>query len=142
MPDYTLFVAEYPEFAALPEAAVTVQLRRADLMLSINAWGKWLCMAQNLYTAHHLALEYDMGEACADIKKRNPYDVGTINSQNASTSSLAITSVTSALVTGDDPVLSGFARTTYGMGYLELLYTVIPAGGVVYSADTSESQRR
>lgn len=142
MPDYALFVVEYPEFVELPEAVVTMHLRRADLMLSASAWGQWLGMAQALYAAHHLALDYDISEACDALKKRNPYDVGVINSQNVSTSSLAVTSTTTALVTGDDPVLSGFARTTYGMQYLELLYTVIPAGGVVFSSDTSASHRR
>jgi hypothetical protein len=139
---YDTFIADYPEFADLPPAAVNRQLRQSVLMLHPGAWGKWYEMAQGLWTAHYLALEYNIAGKCAELGMRSPYDVGTVNNQAASTGSVSIGSTTSAMLTGDDPILADFARTTYGMKYLNLLYTVIPAGGIVYSPDTSYSVER
>ena len=134
---YDTFIADYPEFADLPQAAVNRLLRQSMLMLNPGAWGKWYEMAQGEWTAHYLALEFDITAKCAELGMRSPYDVGTVNNQSASTSSVSIGTTTSAMLTGDDPILADFGRTTYGMKYLNLLYTVIPAGAVVYSPDTS-----
>lgn len=134
---YDTFIADYPEFGGVPQAAVNRQLGQSELMLNPAAWGKWFEMAQGLWTAHYLALEYDISAKCTELGMRSPYDVGTVNSQSASTSGLSMSSTTSAMISGDDPIMADFARTTYGMQYLNLLYTVIPAGDVVYSPDTS-----
>lgn len=139
---YETFIADFPEFADVPQTAVERQLRYSVVMLSLSAWGKWYDMAQGLWTAHYLALEYDISEKCAELGIRSPYDVGNVSSMSASTSSVAVTNTTTAMLTGDDPILADFARTRYGMDYLSLLYTVIPAGTVVYSPDTSYSMRR
>lgn len=139
---YDTFIADYPEFASLPPAAVNRQLRQSVLMLSLGAWGKWYEMAQGEWCAHYLALEYDISAKCEELGLRSPYDVGTANNQSASTSSASIGFVTSAMLSGDDPILADFGRTVYGMKYLNLLYTVIPAGAVVYSLDTSEAMSR
>lgn len=139
---YDTFIVDYPEFADLPPAAVNRQLRQSVLMLNPGAWGKWYEMAQGEWTAHYLALEYDIAEKCKELGMRSPYDVGTVNNQAASTSSVSIGTTTSAMLTGDDPILADFGRTTYGMKYLNMLYTVIPAGSVVYSPDTSATLER
>lgn len=139
---YDTFIVDYPEFADLPPAAVNRQLRQSVLMLNPGAWGKWYEMAQGEWTAHYLALEYDIAGKCAELGMRSPYDVGTVNNQAASTNSVSIGTTTSAMLTGDDPILADFGRTTYGMKYLNLLYTVIPAGGIVYSPDTSATLER
>lgn len=139
---YDTFISDYLEFADLPPAAVNRQLRQSVLMLNLAAWGKWYEMAQGLWTAHYLALEYDISAKCAELGLRSPFDVGTANNQSASTSSASIGFVTSAMLSSDDPIIADFARTRYGMQYLNLLYTVIPAGVVVCSQDTSEAMRR
>ena len=139
---YETFIADYPGFADLPPAAVTRQLRQSVLMLNPGAWGKWYEIAQGEWTAHYLALEYDIAGKCAELGMRSPYDVGTLNNQAASTNSVSLGTTTSAMLTGDDPILADFGRTTYGMKYLNLLYTLIPAGAVVYSPDTSYSVER
>lgn len=139
---YETFIADYPGFADLPPAAVTRQLRQSVLMLNPGAWGKWYEIAQGEWTAHYLALEYDIAGKCAELGMRSPYDVGTVNNQAASTNSVSLGTTTSAMLTGDDPILADFGRTTYGMKYLNLLYTLIPAGAVVYSPDTSYSVER
>lgn len=139
---YDTFIADYPEFTGLPQNAVDRQLRESTLMLNPGAWGKWYEMAQGLWVAHYLALEYDISAKCRELGMKSPYDVGTVNNQAASTSSVSIGATTSAMLTGDDPILADFARTTYGMKYLNLLNTVTPAGQVVYSQDTSEAAGR
>lgn len=139
---YETFIADYPGFADLPLAAVTRQLRQSVLMLNPGVWGKWYEIAQGEWTAHYLALEYDIAGKCAALGMRSPYDVGTVNNQAASTNSVSLGTTTSAMLTGDDPILADFGRTTYGMKYLNLLYTVVPAGAVVYSPDTSYSVER
>ena len=136
------FIAEYPEFANVPLAAVNRHIRQSAIMLSSGAWGKWHEMAQGLWVAHYLALEYDIAARRAELGMRSPYDVGTVNSQSASTSSVTISTTTPAMLTGDDPLLVDFGRTSYGMQYLDLLCTVIPAGIVVYSPDTSATLER
>lgn len=139
---YDSFVADFPIFEGIPQAAVERQLRYSVLMLSKPVWGKWYDMAQGLWTAHYLALEYDVTEAARALGMRSPYDVGNASSMSASTGSVAITNTTNALLTSDDPVASDFARTNFGIEYYHLLCVVIPAGAVVYSQDTSESMRR
>ncbi len=139
---YETFISDYQEFADLPPSAVNRQLRQSVLMLNPGAWGKWYEMAQGVWAAHYLALEYDISGKASDLGMRSPYDVGTVNNQAASTSSVSIGTTTSAMLTGDDPILVDFARTTYGMKYLNLLYTVIPAGSIVYSPDTSATLER
>ena len=139
---YDTWFKRYPEFDIVPQAAAEAQLEDALLMLSPTAWGKYYDRAQALWTAHYLALRFDVSKRCKELGMRSPYDVGTATSMNASTGSLAVTKSTSALLTGDDPILSDFARTLYGLEYLDLLYTVIPAGGIVYSPDTSDTEGR
>ena len=129
--------ADYPEFGDLQDNAIKLQLGQSKIMLSSTVWGKYFQMAQGLWCAHYLALDWDITGNCAELGKKSPYDVGTANNQTASTNSLSIGLVTSAMLSGDDPILADFGRTRYGMRYLNLLYTVIPAGAVVYSPDTS-----
>ena len=139
---YETFIEDYPEFAGLPEAAVKRVIGQSVLMLAEKVWGKWFHMAQGLWTAHYLALAYDIAAACAELGMKSPTDMGAVTSLSASTSSLSISRSTSAMLTGDDPIAADFGRTAYGMQYLNILETVIPPVAVVYSADTSASAVR
>jgi len=139
---YDTWLADYPEFAEVPPAAVARQLRQSLLMLNPAAWGKWYETAQGDWTAHHVALEYNIAGKCAELGMRSPYDVGVMHTQTASTNSLTVGYTPPALATGDDPIAAGFARTSYGLRYLQLLHTVVPAGGVVFSPDTSAAMQR
>ena len=136
------FIAEYPEFTDVPAPLVDRQFKHSALMLNSGVWGRWYTMAQGLRVAHYLALSHDISGKCSELGMRSPYDVGTANSKSASTSSLSVSTTVSAMLSSDDPIVADFARTTYGMQYLNLLHTVIPAGLVVYSPDTSASKVR
>lgn len=144
---YEIFTADYPEFAdipegeGIPEGAVKRVLAQAVLMLSPSAWGKWHEMAIGLWSAHYLALEYDISGRCSELGMKNPYDAGTASSMSASTGGLSVSYAASSMRTGDDPTSADFARTGYGLRYLNLLHTVIAPGGVIRSADTSASER-
>ncbi len=131
------FLASYPEFADVPVSAIERQLKAACLMLSPCAWGKWLPLATELWVAHYLALSFDISGKQTELGMRSAYGVGVGNSMSASTSSLSISSTTPAFLTGDDPILADMGRTTYGLEWLSLLYTVIPPGMIVHSPDTS-----
>lgn len=138
---YNDFVAGNPEFLDLPCGVVESIISQARLMLDRSVWGKWWCMAMGLWIAHNIAITYDIRDACQRLGMRSPYDVGTTNNISASTNSLSKGSTTSAMLTSDNPVLAGYGRTVYGLRFLELLYTVIPAGLTVFSPDTSFSGR-
>ena len=129
------FLDSYPEFGDLPQNVIAQEFAQSDLLLSRGAWGKWFHMAQGLWCAHNLALQWDIAESCAKLGKKNPYDVSAVTSQTASTTSLSLSTTPSDMLKGDDPLLLDFARTSYGMRYLNLLYTIIPAGEVVCSPD-------
>ena len=131
------FVDNYPEFAHLPQNAIGREFKQSELMLSQTAWGKWFQMAQEFWCAHNLALQWNISDACAKLGKRSPYDVSAVTSQTASTTSLSQSMSPPELLKSDDPTLLDFLRTSYGMRYLNLLYTVIPAGEVVHSSDSS-----
>lgn len=122
------FIEDYPEFASLPERAIHAQLRQSKIMLHPSMWGNWYNMAQGLWCAHYLALEHDIAEKCAELGLKNPCSVGTVNNQAASTSSVSQSMTVSSMLTADDPFRADFARTVYGMKYLSLLHTVVPAG--------------
>ena len=132
------FMQAYPEFADLPESAISSAFSQSELMLSRAGWGRWFQMAQAFWCAHNLALQWDVAEPCAKLGKRNPYDVSALSSQTASTNSLSLSTTPNELLKGDDPQLLDFARTSYGMRYLNLLYTVIPSGEVVCSPPAAE----
>lgn len=136
--DYDMFAGEYQEFADIPMDAVERTLAQAHLMLALDVWGNWHHMALGLWTAHYLALVYDISDAAAALGMRSPYEIGVTNSMAASTGGLAETTITPAILSGDDPVQADFARTAYGLRFLNLL-TVIPAGITVFSPDTSVS---
>jgi len=138
--DCKAFIAEYPEFGApLPETAVERQLRQSALMLNPGAWGKWIEMARGLWTAHYLALEYDISAKILELGKHSPYDLGQTINMVANTNGLTQGKAPSLMLTGDNPLLADFGRTDYGLRYLNLLYTVVAPGDVVYSPDTSDT---
>jgi len=135
--DREAFIADYPEFADLPQGAVDRQLRQSRLMLNPAAWSKWLEMARGLWVAHYLALEYDISAKIRELGKRSPYDLGQTINMVANTNGLTLGKAPSLMLTGDNPLFADFGRTSYGIEYLNLLYTVVPSGDVVYSPDTS-----
>lgn len=55
-PTYAEFVAKYPAFASLTEAAVQDQIDESAALLFLGAWGDWYSTAVELDTAHNLAL--------------------------------------------------------------------------------------
>lgn len=132
------FLRDYPEFATL-ETAAARKLEQSKLMLAAGTWGRWHEMAQGLWTAHYLALSYDVTAGCRGLGRRNPYEMGGISSMSAGPGSLSVTRSVSGLQTGTDPLKADYARTTYGLELLQLLQMVMPLCGVVLSADASDS---
>lgn len=139
----TTFRGWYPEFDDVPDGSVDRQLALANMTLSPSAWGKWLEQALGLFTAHYLAVRFNISAALQDNGVRSPTSsIGTVTNKSATTSGISEGSANSALVTGDDPLAADFARTEYGLEYLSLMEMVIPAGGVLYSPSTAAAGRR
>lgn len=135
---YEDFIAVYPEFQFLEQRAVCLKLCLAQELLRRSAWQGYWRTAVGLWTAHYLAVAYDISDGLAEAGKNSPTaSIGVSNSRSASTTGLSESMAVSALVTSADPFEADLARTEYGLELLTLLKLVIPAGGVVYSADAS-----
>ena len=50
---------------------------------------------------------------------------------SAGSGGLSVSRFAGALLSSDDPVAAGFARTLYGLRFLALMNAIIPAGGLV-----------
>lgn len=132
--DYAQFIAVYPEFSDIPQATVEFKGNLGDKILSDTSWGDVRDEALFLWTAHRLALEYNIAKALKNNKK-NSINPGLVNSQSASNASLSNSYSHSAMVSSDNPMQADYARTSYGLEFLSLMNMVMPAGYVVISGE-------
>lgn len=121
----------FPEFAAVPDSAVTGALETAQLLWSERRLGKFWSRVVMLSVAHRLAVRYNIAEGLKTEGMKG-VDAGITSSQSASTSSLSITNANNALITGNDPFLADLGRTNYGLELLSLLELIMPHGYVVW----------
>jgi len=143
---YDGFVSWYPEFL-FPEpskvAAVQRQLELASMTLSSSAWGTWWQHACALYSAHYLALRFDISRALGDLGlKSATKSVGTTINKSANVSGISEGVAVSQLVTSNNPLEADFARTSYGLEYLSLMQRVIPPGRVICSPELTRGRPR
>lgn len=124
------FRAAFPEFADVPDAAVAGALETAALLWSPGRLGTFRGRIAMLSVAHRLAVRFNIAGALKAAGMKGA-EAGVVNSQSASTSSLSVTSVNNGMVTGTDPFLADYARTSYGLELLSLLELVMPRGHVV-----------
>lgn len=136
--EYAQFIGWFPEFAGLPAGPVTFALDFDNSFLCPMTWGKLYQQAVALLTAHHLSLRFDISPVYSEQGLRSPFStVNLVTNKSASTTGLSEGNATNALQTGDNPLLLDLSRTEYGLQFLFLLYTYIPACGVVFSPDAS-----
>ena len=131
---YSDFIGEYPEFTSVAQAAVERRLLTTSNYLSEDAWGAFWLEAAFLFTAHKLALRFNISAAvfAAGMRSANS-SIKTVTSQSASPDTLSESSVVSELVTSSDPFKADLARTSYGLEFLALMNTVISPANVVVS---------
>ena len=120
------FRAAFPEFADVPDAAVAGALETASLLWSPGRLGKFWERIVML----SLAVRFNIGRALNAAGMKGA-EAGVVNSQSASTSSLSVTNANNGMVTGTDPFLADYARTSYGLELLSLLELIMPHGYVV-----------
>jgi hypothetical protein len=126
------FLADYPEFGAVnadPTVASTIVTRflaLADAFLSDGAFGTLRDHALGLYTAHRLAVRFKT--TLAGLQPQG--SPGTVTSQNASTSGLAVTRQPPAAAGSEQAWKADLSRTNYGLEYLALLDACIGPGRI------------
>ena len=134
------FAERYPEFAALDERAMRACLEDADhAHAGVTAQP---CRRQltELLAAHWLALRFDISAKAAELGLRDPYAaIQAGGSYSASTSSVSISGGGAGFQSGNDPYTAGFGRTAYGLEYMLALNRCVAPGGVLLSADTSDT---
>ena len=126
-----VFRNAFPEFAAVPDSAVTGSLDTAQMLWSQGKLGKFWSRIVMLFVAHRLAVRYSIANSL-NTEGMKGVDAGITSSQSASTSSLSITNANNALITGNDPFLADLGRTNYGLELLSLLELIMPHGYVVW----------
>jgi hypothetical protein len=131
---YAVFIDEYPEFYGLPSTAVGRLLTVASSMLSETTWGDFWSHACSLLVAHRLCLRFNISAAIKSSGMNSPLaSIQTVNNRSASPDSLSESSVTSALITGEDPFTADLARTEYGLEFISLMRMVISPCDIVNS---------
>ncbi len=140
---YDVFIADYPEFAGLPQRPVERKLELANMTLNKGVWGPWFEQAVELWTAHYLAVRYNIEDGAAEEGIKPPTGVAIVaTNYSANTGGLSEGGTPSALLTSDDPLTVDMARTEYGLEYLALLKLIIPPGGIVYSPSVAATAGR
>lgn len=135
---YTTFLEWFPEFSGVPTSMGEFRLELSNDFLQPSVWGKLYQRACALLTAHYLYMRYNVSDAVAENGMRSPAStIGFTTNKSANTSGLSEGSVTNAMITSDNPILADLARSEYGLEFLNLLYTWIPACGTVFSPDAS-----
>lgn len=135
---YAEFLDRYPEFKGVPESAGSYQLEFSSRLISKSAFGKFWNDAVGLFTAHYLALRFDISDQEDEEGLNDPSStIGVATSKSASTGGLSEGSTVSGLITGTNAIEADLARTEYGLRFLSLLRAVVPAGNIVISIDTS-----
>ena len=126
------FKTIYPEFSSLTDIIVEYRGTQGDKTLSDTTWGDLREEALFLWTAHYLAIQYNIAKGLKQNGK-NSINPGLVNSQSASNASLSNSYSHSNMVSGDDPFRADFARTSYGLEYLSMMETTMGNGHVVIS---------
>ena len=135
---YTTFLEWFPEFSDVPTNVGEFRLSLSNDFLQSSVWGKLYQRACALLTAHYLYLRYNISDALNENGLRSPAStIGITTNKSANTNGLSEGSVTNSMITSDNPVVADLARTEYGLEFLDLLYTWVPAGNVVFSPDSS-----
>ena len=131
---YSDFIAEYPELAGVAQAVVERRLLATSNYLSEDVWGDFWLEAGFLFTAHKLALRFNISADVFTAGMRSANStIKTVTSQSASPDTLSESSVVSELVTSKDPFTADLARTNYGLEFLALMHTVVSPANVVVS---------
>lgn len=134
---YEDFIAAFPEFSQIPESAVKYRGNFADRLIHPTNWGDFRTDAVFLFTAHCLAIEYNITAALKEFgKSTGVLNSGMVTSMSASNASLSQSFATNALVTSDNPLYADLGRTIYGLRYLELMEMTMAYGYVVISPNT------
>ena len=135
---YTTFLEWFPEFSDVPTNVGEFRLSLSNDFLQSSVWGKLYQQASALLTAHYLFLKYNISEGLTENGMRSPAStIGITTNKSANTSGLSEGSVTNSMITSDNPIVADLARTEYGLEFLNLLYTWIPACDIVFSPDAS-----
>ena len=142
---YSQFIKSYPEFVRHkggnpPRSAVESQLAKGNITLSRGAWGEYWPFAVELWTAHYLALRFNIQP---NLAKRGLRELDTVagaaTSQSAGSSNLSETRTVPAMLNSKNPFYADMARTEYGLEFLSLMHWVIIPAGIVLSPDTSDT---
>lgn len=135
------FICNYPEFANISLRVIeNAGLISYELLEKRQSyWKKLYWHALDLYTAHCLAVRYNIQGPAQENGINNPMGTGAVTSYSASTSSLSLSNATNSLETSGDPVTLFLSKTLYGLQFLELVYLLFPAGDVVLSVDVLPS---
>jgi len=123
MADLASFRADFPEFAASPDARVNFWLVIASKMLNVDRWGDLIDHGQELFVAHHLALDAENAAAAA---------LGGAVGQNAGPlSSQSVDKVSEAFDTGVSSIADAghWNLTTYGTQFYAL-WRMMGVGGI------------
>ena len=112
--DSTAFLARYPEFSAVPVAAIDLRLADAEQDTDANLFGQLHARAISALAAHNLALSHDEDGNAAQ------------GSAPAMTQTETVDRVSATYVTpnGIGPQVAAYHATRYGVEYLGLLARV------------------
>jgi len=151
---YSQFIEHYPEFSAtlpefvpigsvwivIPKAPVEHQLTKGNITLSRQEWDRYWSFAVELWTAHYLALRFNIQPNLTALNLRNINTViGVAQSMSAGNTSLSESRTNPAMLNSENPFYADFARTEYGLEFLSLMQSVISPAGIVLSPDTTDT---
>ena len=142
---YEEFIEHYPEFAESssgipPRSAVEYKLEQGNITLSRHEWGAYWHFAVELWTAHYIALRFNISPNFSAKGLQNLDSVvGVSQSMSAGSSNLSESRTMPAMLNSQNPFYADMARTEYGMEFLSLMQAVISPAGIVLSPDTSDS---
>jgi len=135
MVTYAQFIALFPEFADIPDAAtsetvITAALGVEDASVSDCAFGPNTSPLRDrvvmLRAAHWLALRYKINVD----GMLSQQSTGVVTSMSASTGGLSKSMAQNAMVTGNNPFKAYWSKTNYGLEYLMILSETIAPGRV------------
>lgn len=123
MADLASFRADFPEFAASPDPRVNFWLVIASKMLNVDRWGDLIDHGQELFVAHHLALDSENAAAAALG--------GAVGQNTGPLSSQSVDKVSEAFDTGASSIADAghWNLTTYGTQFYAL-WRMMGVGGI------------
>ncbi len=131
------FLNYFKEFSKLDYWAIYGAGSASVALLRYESFGRMFDLAVGLYTAHRLALLYDLSEAYDENGMSDQSNTNIPSSISASTSQLSESSAPLTLATSDDPFTADLATTKYGIQLLALIRVWIPGGEIVKGAPMS-----